>query len=154
MQTYNATRWHAKRDQSPGKDLLFLFWLGTLMVLESEQEKIGCYLLRIVALLLGYHHFIYYLYDNQAFVVMHGNALLGLNTWCSANSIGFKSHSISVTFKFCAVRVALCSLEPRSTDSLGTQHRAKFESNTNRMTFEYAPNMMIVKIHPRSYHMI
>ena len=46
------------------------------MVLESEQEKIGCYLLRIVALLLGYHHFIYYLYDNQAFVVMHGNALL------------------------------------------------------------------------------
>ena len=45
----------------------------------------------------------------------------------------FKSHSISVTFKFCAVRIALCALEPRSTDSLGTQHRTK-ESNTNRMT--------------------
>ena len=45
----------------------------------------------------------------------------------------FKSYSISVIFKFCAVRVALCALEPRSTDSLGTQHRAK-ESNTNRMT--------------------
>ena len=61
----------------------------------------------------------------------------------------FKSHSISVTFKFCAVCVALWALEPRSTDSLGIQHRAKFESNTNRMTFEYAPNMMIVKVHPQ-----
>ena len=40
----------------------------------------------------------------------------------------FKSHSISVTFKFCAVRVALCALEPRSTDSLGTQHRAIFHA--------------------------
>ena len=29
-------------------------------------------------------------------------------------------------------------------------HCAKFESNTNRMTFEYAPNMMIVKVHPLS----
>ena len=46
------------------------------------------------------------------------------------------------------MRVALRALEPRSTDSLGTQHCAKFESNTNRMTFEYAPNMMIVKVHP------
>ena len=61
----------------------------------------------------------------------------------------FKSHSISVTFKFCAVRVALCALEPCSTDSLGTQHCAKFESNTNRMNFEYAPNMVIVKVHPQ-----
>ena len=40
----------------------------------------------------------------------------------------FKSHSISVTFKFCTVSVALCMLEPRSTDSLGTQHRAKFHA--------------------------
>ena len=40
----------------------------------------------------------------------------------------FKSHSISVTFKFCAVRIALCTLEPRSTDSLGTQHRAIFHA--------------------------
>ena len=30
----------------------------------------------------------------------------------------------------------------------GIAHCAKFESNTNRMTFEYAPNMMIVKVHP------
>ena len=46
----------------------------------------------------------------------------GLNTWCHSNSVSFKSHSISVTFKFCAVHIALCALEPRSTDSLGTQH--------------------------------
>ena len=26
--------------------------------------------------------------------------------------------------------------------------RAKFESITNRMTFEYAPNIIIVKVHP------
>ena len=58
---------------------------------------------------------------------------IGPEYLCSANSVSFKSHSISVTFKFCAVRIAMCALEPRSTDSLGTQHRAK-ESNTNRMT--------------------
>ena len=67
--------------------------------------------------------------DKYKYVDVH----MGLNTWCSANSVSFKSHSISVTFKFCAVRIAMCALEPRSTDSLGTQHRAK-ESNTNRMT--------------------
>ena len=62
--------------------------------------------------------------DKCKYVDVH----MGLNTWCSANSISFKSHSISVTFKFCAVRVALCALEPRSTDSLGTQHRAIFHA--------------------------
>ena len=51
---------------------------------------------------------------------------IGLNIWCSANSISFKSHSISG-----AVLVALCMLEPHSTDSLGTQYCAKVESNTN-----------------------
>ena len=40
---------------------------------------------------------------------------MGLNIWCSPNSVSFKSHSISVTFKFCAVRIALCTLEPCST---------------------------------------
>ena len=58
------------------------------------------------------------------------------NIWCSDNSVLFKSSSISGTFKFCAVRIALCALEHHSTDSLGTQHRAKFESNTKGMTFE------------------
>ena len=60
----------------------------------------------------------------------------GVNTWYHANSISFKCHSISVTFKFCAVLVALCAPEPRSTDSLGTQHCANFESHSNRVTFE------------------
>ena len=32
--------------------------------------------------------------------------------------------------------IALCALEPRSADSLGTQHRKKVESTTNRWTFE------------------
>ena len=31
----------------------------------------------------------------------------------------------------------------------GNTNCAKFENNTNRMTFEYAPNMMIVKVHPQ-----
>ena len=30
----------------------------------------------------------------------------------------------------------LCAPEPRSTDSLGTQHHANFESHSNRVTFE------------------
>ena len=36
---------------------------------------------------------------------------MGLNIWCNANSISFKSHCISVTFKFWAVRVALSLIE-------------------------------------------
>ena len=60
----------------------------------------------------------------------------------------FKSHSISVTFKFCVV------LGPQGIPATGFEsaqgnlHCANLESNTNRMTFEYAPNMMIVKVHP------
>ena len=48
----------------------------------------------------------------------------------------FKSHSISVTFKFCAV---LGAQGIRATGFKRTQGNAlcaKFESNTNRMTFE------------------
>ena len=60
----------------------------------------------------------------------------GVNTWCNANSVSFKCHSISVNFKFCAVLVALCAPEPCSMDSLGTQHCANFESHSNRVTFE------------------
>ena len=59
-----------------------------------------------------------------------------MNIGCSDNSVSLKSSCISGTFKFCAVCVALCALEPHSTDSLGTQHCAKFESNTKGMTFE------------------
>ena len=62
----------------------------------------------------------------------------------------FKSYSISVTFKFCAVLGAQGIRATGFKRAQGNAHCAKFESNTNRMTFEYAPNMMIVKVHPLS----
>ena len=62
----------------------------------------------------------------------------------------FKSHSISITFKFCAVLGAQGIRAMGFKRAQGNAHCAKFESNTNRMTFEYAPNMMIVKVHPHS----
>ena len=82
-----------------------------------------------------------------------------MNFYNHHNSVSFKSHSISMTFKFCAVLVALRALEPRSTDSLGTQHCANFESHSNRVTFETNAIMVIVKFHPlnkfkvKQYHM-
>ena len=51
-------------------------------------------------------------------------------------SSSLKISSISGIFKFCVVVVALSALEPHSTDSLVTQHPSKFESTTNRWTFE------------------
>ena len=77
------------------------------------------------------------------------NQLERMNLYNHHNSVSFKSHSISVTFKFCAVLVALRALEPRSTDSLGTQHCANFESHSNRVTFETNAIMVIVKVHPQ-----
>ena len=70
-----------------------------------------------------------------------------MNFYNHHNSVSFKSHSISVTFRFCAVLVALRALEPRSTDPLGTQHCANFESHSNRVTFETNAIMAIVKVH-------
>ena len=61
----------------------------------------------------------------------------------------FKSYSISVTFKFCAVLGAQGIRATGFKRPQGNEHCAKFESNTNRMTFEYALNMMIVKVHPQ-----
>ena len=61
----------------------------------------------------------------------------------------FKSHSISATFKFCAVLVAQRIHATGFKRAQGNVHCTKFESNTNGMTFEYAPNMMIVKVHPQ-----
>ena len=55
-----------------------------------------------------------------------------------------------MTFKFCAVLVALCAPEPRSMDSLGTQHCANFESHSNRVIFETNAIMVIVKVHPQN----
>ena len=51
----------------------------------------------------------------------------------------FKSHSISVTFKFCAVLVATWFKHAQSNT-----HCAKFESNTDRMTFECAPKLGVL----------
>ena len=73
-----------------------------------------------------------------------------MNFYNHHNSVSFKSHSISVTFRFCVVLVALRALEPRSTDSLGTQHCANFESHSNIVTFETNAIMVIVKVHPHS----
>ena len=79
---------------------------------------------------------------------------LGMNTWCNANSVSFKCHSISVTFKFCAVLVALCAPEPRSTDSLGTQHCANFESHSNRVTFETNAISITSSIHAQCHSIL
>ena len=53
---------------------------------------------------------------------------MGVNTWCNANSVSFKSHSIRVTFKICAVLGAqgVCATGFRCAQ--GNQHCAKFES--------------------------
>ena len=48
----------------------------------------------------------------------------------------FKSYSISVTFKFCAVLGAQGIRATGFKCAQGNAHCAKFESNTNRMTFE------------------
>ena len=61
----------------------------------------------------------------------------------------FKSYSISVTFKFCAVLGAQGIRIMGLKRAQGNAHCTKFESNTNRMTFEYALNIMIVKVHPQ-----
>ena len=49
---------------------------------------------------------------------------------------------------FCAVLGAQGIRATGFKHAQGNAHCAKFESNTNRMTFECAPNMMIVKVHP------
>ena len=48
----------------------------------------------------------------------------------------FKSHSISVTFKFCVVLGAQGILATVFMHAQGNAHCAKFESHTNRVTFE------------------
>ena len=56
----------------------------------------------------------------------------------------FKSHSISVTFKFCAVLGAQGISATWFKRAQSNMHCAKFESNTNRMTFEYAPKLEVL----------
>ena len=48
----------------------------------------------------------------------------------------FKSHSISVTFKFCAVLGAQGIHATGFKRAQGNAHCAKFESHTKRVTFE------------------
>ena len=61
---------------------------------------------------------------------------MGVNTWCNANSVSFKSHSIRVTFKICAVLGAQGIRATGFRRAQGNQHCAKFESHTKRVTFE------------------
>ena len=53
-----------------------------------------------------------------------------LNTWCSDNQ----------SMKYCAVLGAQGIRATGFKGAQGNAHCTKFESNTNRMTFEYAPN--------------
>ena len=64
------------------------------------------------------------------------NLFRGLNTWCHSNSVSFKSHSIRVTFKICAVLGAQGIRATGFKRAQGNAHCAKFESHTNRVTFE------------------
>ena len=61
---------------------------------------------------------------------------MGVNTWYHANSVSFKCHSIRVTFKICAVLGAQGIRATGFRRAQGNQHCAKFESHTNRVTFE------------------
>ena len=54
----------------------------------------------------------------------------------------FKSHSISITFNFCAVLGAQGIRATGFKHAQGNAHCTKFESNTNRMTFESNTNRM------------
>ena len=69
--------------------------------------------------------------------------------------MNFYNHHNSVslvTFKICAVLGALgirATGFKRTQGPQGNQHCAKFESHTNRVTFETNAIMMIVKVHPQ-----
>ena len=70
------------------------------------------------------------------FIILLSFFIKRLNIWCSDNSFSFKSLSIRSAFKFCA---ALGNQEIRATKfkpAQGNKHCAKFESTTNRWTFE------------------
>ena len=59
-----------------------------------------------------------------------------MNFYNHHNSVSFKSHSIRVTFKICAVLGAQGIRATGFKRAQGNQHCAKFESHTNRVTFE------------------
>ena len=59
-----------------------------------------------------------------------------MNFYNHHNTVSFKSHSIRVTFKICAVLGAQGIRATGFRRAQGNQHCAKFESHTNRVTFE------------------
>ena len=59
-----------------------------------------------------------------------------MNFYNHHNSVSFKSHSIRVTFKICAVLGAQGIRATGFKRAQGNQHCAKFESHTDRVTFE------------------
>ena len=63
----------------------------------------------------------------------------------------FKSHSISVTFKFCTVLGAQGIRAMGFRRAQGNQHCAKFESHTNRVTFETNAISITSSIHALKY---
>ena len=61
---------------------------------------------------------------------------MGLNIWCSDNSISLKSSPVSDSFKFFVVLVNQGIHATGFKHAQGNAHCAKFESHTNRVTFE------------------
>ena len=64
----------------------------------------------------------------------------------------FKSHSISVTFKFCVVLGAQGIRATGFKRAQGNAHCAKFESHTNRVTFETNAIRMTSSIQAQRYY--
>ena len=59
-----------------------------------------------------------------------------MNFYNRHNSVSFKSHSITVTLRICAVLGAQGIRATGFKRAQGNAHCAKFESHTNRVTFE------------------
>ena len=76
-----------------------------------------------------------------------------MNFYNHHNSVSFKSHSIRVTFKICAVLGAQGIRATGFRRAQGNQHCAKFESHTNRVTFETNAISITSSIHAHNYVM-
>ena len=107
-----------------------------------DRNMIRCFLMHFIYEMNMSILLLWLRYDINLFE-KHGAWILDVNT----NSISFKCHSIRVTFKFYAVLVALCTPEPCSMDSLGTQHCTNFESHSYRVTFETNASSITSSIH-------
>ena len=74
-----------------------------------------------------------------------------MNFYNHHNSVSFKSHSIRVTFKICAVLGAQGISATGFRHAQGNQHCAKFESHTNRVIFETNAISITSSIHAPSH---